>query len=425
MTPETLAVPRPLSVRRNFSWTFGSAVISGGCLWASLAVLAKLGTPEMVGRYALALAITAPIILFANLNLRQMQATDARQTHALGEYLGLRLAALGLALPVILAVGIGLKADRETACVLALVTAAKLADSISDVLYGLFQQSERMDYSSISRMLQGALQLVTLGIVMALTGSLVWAVGMVALASGLVTVFYDIRMAARLAGWAGLRPSWNGPRLWALARLAFPLGIVGLLGMLNINLPRFFVEHWAGVRELGIFSAMWSLLHPVGMVSGSVIQAVAPRMARAYLEDIGAYKRLLSKLTLLAAASGAAGVLLAIFAGRGLLSALFRPEYAERPAVFVCIMAAAGLFYVASALGGALNAARQFRAQPWVYGAALLVNIVCCSLLVPRAGIGGAAWAYFAGCATWLAGFALLVWRAVRARERPSDGGAS
>lgn len=422
MTPETLAVPRPLSVRRNFSWTFGSAVISGGCLWASLAVLAKLGTPEMVGRYALALAITAPIILFANLNLRQMQATDARQTHALGEYLGLRLAALGLALPVILAVGIGLKADRETACVLALVTAAKLADSISDVLYGLFQQSERMDYSSISRMLQGALQLVTLGIVMALTGSLVWAVGMVALASGLVTVFYDIRMAARLAGWVGLRPSWNGPRLWNLAQLAFPLGIVGLLGMLNINLPRYFVEHWAGVRELGIFSAMWSLLHPVGLMSGSVIQVVAPRMARAYLEDIGAYKRLLAKLILLAAASGVAGVLLACIAGRGLLSVLFRPEYAERPAVFVCIMAAAGLFYVASALGGALNAARRFRAQPYVYGAALLVNAACCALLVPRSGISGAAWAYFAGCATWLVGFAVLVGRVVRARER-SDGG--
>ena len=52
-----------LSLRANFSWTFMGRVVYVGCQWGMLTVLAKLGSPEMVGRFSLGLAVTAPIIL--------------------------------------------------------------------------------------------------------------------------------------------------------------------------------------------------------------------------------------------------------------------------------------------------------------------------------------------------------------------------
>jgi hypothetical protein len=63
-----------------------------------IVLLTKLGSPEMVGQFALGLAVTAPIILFANLQLRSVQATDARQEFQFGHYFGLRLVTTGLAL---------------------------------------------------------------------------------------------------------------------------------------------------------------------------------------------------------------------------------------------------------------------------------------------------------------------------------------
>lgn len=56
------------------------------CQWGMLSVLSKLGTPQVVGQFALALAITTPIVFFFNLQLRIVQATDARSEYAFSDY---------------------------------------------------------------------------------------------------------------------------------------------------------------------------------------------------------------------------------------------------------------------------------------------------------------------------------------------------
>jgi hypothetical protein len=45
-------LPR-LSLRLNFSWTMVGNFVYAGCQWGMLMVLAKLGTPEIVGTFAL------------------------------------------------------------------------------------------------------------------------------------------------------------------------------------------------------------------------------------------------------------------------------------------------------------------------------------------------------------------------------------
>src|SRR6185295_4930667 len=78
-------------------------------------------------------------------------------------------------------------------------------------------------------------------------------------------------------------------------------------------------------------------------------------------------------------------------AGGWLLTKLFRPEYGRLQSVFVLLMISAALSYLASALGYALTAARQFRPQLAIFAAALLVTTAVCALLVPRMGLAGAA----------------------------------
>src|SRR5947208_17078221 len=80
----------PLSLRRNFSWTLAGSVIYFGCQWAVTVLLAKLGSAEMVGQFAFALAIVMPVIALTGLQLRVVQATDAKHEFVFGYYLGLR-----------------------------------------------------------------------------------------------------------------------------------------------------------------------------------------------------------------------------------------------------------------------------------------------------------------------------------------------
>src|SRR5687767_3049662 len=153
------AGPAPLSLRRNFSWTLAGNVVYAGCQWGILIVLAKLTTAEMVGRFALGLAVTTPIVLLCNLSLRAIQATDSRGEHELGHYLALRLVTTALA-----AAAIGVLVwlagySRETAAVVLVVGLGKCVESVSDVLHGAMQRAERMDLISGSMMIKGAVSL--------------------------------------------------------------------------------------------------------------------------------------------------------------------------------------------------------------------------------------------------------------------------
>ncbi|MGL5063908.1 MAG: oligosaccharide flippase family protein, partial [Microcoleus sp.] len=184
---------KPLTLRRNFSWTFTGNLVYAASQWGMLVLLAKLGSPEMVGQFTLGLAVTAPVIMFTNLQLRGIQATDAKGEYVFSDYLGLRLIGTGLALLII--AGITLKAGYrwETSVVILTIALAKAFESISDVFYGLIQQHERMDRIAIALMIKGPLSLLLLGIGVSLTGSVVGGAIGLTIAWGLVLFAWEVR----------------------------------------------------------------------------------------------------------------------------------------------------------------------------------------------------------------------------------------
>src|SRR5580692_299201 len=86
-TPPTL-VARPI-LTGNFLWTLAGNLIYALCQWGILVSFAKLGNAEMLGQYALGLAIAAPVFQFCGLNLRAVQVTDARNRYTFGEFAGM------------------------------------------------------------------------------------------------------------------------------------------------------------------------------------------------------------------------------------------------------------------------------------------------------------------------------------------------
>src|ERR1700740_1776860 len=100
------------TLRSDFSWTLvGNAIYAGG-QFAILMLLAKLVRPEMVGQYALGLAVVYPVMMFTNLQLRAVMTSDTRQKVAFGHYLGLRLVTTLLALAAVFAMTQLLRYDR-------------------------------------------------------------------------------------------------------------------------------------------------------------------------------------------------------------------------------------------------------------------------------------------------------------------------
>ncbi len=409
---------RPLPLRLNFAWTLVGNAVYGGAQWAMLILLAKLGNAEMVGRFALGLTVGAPVVMFTNLQLRLVQATDPRDEYVFRDYLSLRLVTSLLALLLIAGVALVGQYRAETLAVIVLVGVAKCVESVSDVIWGLWQKRERLDLISISMMIKGPASLLAMWALLVWTKSLmVTCVGMVAVWTGLLLTF-DVGFARRVLA-ARREPVRRDGRprhavLRQLTWLALPLGVVGLLDSLNVNVPRYCVARQLGEAGLGYFAAVAWIMVAGNMVVGALAQSASAELSRRYVQDLPGFLRLLWRLVAFGAALGAAGIVLAMSLGREILSLLYRAEYAAQSNVLVWVMVAAGLGYVARFLIVGTSAARSFRAQAPLYAFALAVVAAGSKLWVPRAGLVGAAWALSAGAAAMLAGAAFILARALR-----------
>jgi O-antigen/teichoic acid export membrane protein len=402
-----VSLPR-LSLRVNASWTLAGNIIYAACQWGMVVVLARLGAPELLGQFALGLAISTPVLMLTNLQLRALHSTDARHEYQPGDYLALRLAMTTLALLLIAGVVIFAGYPQATAFVILAVALAKAVEALSDVCYGAFQQHERLDRVARSMILRGGLGLLALGAGVALTGEVLWGALALALAWAGVLLAYDLprnRALAAAHGAGRLRPRWHGPTLLRLARLALPLGVVMMLVALNTNIPRYIVEQALGTSALGIFAAI-AALERIGTTFVSALgQAASPRLARAYAAgNETAYRALVLKLVAGGGALGIVGVLLALLVGQPVLALLYEETYA-RADVLAWVMLAAGLGYVASFLGYAATARRIIGWQPAILAATVSASLLASLLLVPAHSLVGAGQAMTIAAGVMVAGY--------------------
>lgn len=424
------------SLRSNFYWMLSGNAVYAFCQWALLAILARLGTPSIVGQYVLAVAVTTPITVFFMLHLRAVQATDTRRDYEFGHYLALRLSAMTMALVVVIGVALTSGYRDETFLVIAAVAVSAVCDSLSDIVYGLLQQRERLDRIGQSMMLRGLSSVILLSLVVVATGRVFLAILAVACGRLLVLALFDRRNARQvLAGGTAemgaakllpsIKPQWELRKILGLAKIALPLGVVMMLAVLSTNIPRYFVESYVDQSALGIFGAIGYLSVAGTMAVGALGDSVTPRLARAYASgQRRAFGIQVLQLAGLGAGLGVAGVLVSLIAGRQLLGLLYGPAYADRTDILILTMVAAGIGYIASFSGYAVTAARYFRAQLPLFAAVVLVTALGCWLLVPRWGLRGAAVALGLSSLTQLVGSAFILWYAIRANVEQSPESA-
>jgi O-antigen/teichoic acid export membrane protein len=390
------------SLRANFIWTLVGNNLYAASQWGILILLSKLGTTEIVGKFALALAITAPVILFSNLALRSVQVTDASRSYEFGHYLALRLVTTSAAFLIIAGIVIVMRYPGDTSLVILMVGLAKSFESISDVIYGLLQQHEWMDKTSISMILKSFLSFLGVAAGLYLGKSLFWGAFGLAVAWGLTLVTYDLLVGKKLleleedpavvvkrSRW--LKPLWNWDQTFRLARVSLPLGIAACLISLNLNIPRYFLERSFGENSLGIFAALAYPLVAGTLVINALGQSASPRLAK-YFEsgDVRKFWNLLFALTGLGLLIGLAGIVLVLLFGQQILGVIYQAEYAKYAREFLWLMLAAGIEFTFSFMGYGMTAAHYFKIQPVIYFISVTLSIGLGFLLIPVSGILGA-----------------------------------
>ncbi len=408
--PAVLAPP----LRVAFSWTLGGNVIYALCQFGMLLALAKLGNASIVGQYALALAIAAPVFMLTNLQLRAVEATDARHEYRFADYFTLRAISTLLGIMAIAGIAGVLRCDRGTKALIVLVACAKAVESISDVIAGHLQKFERLDQVARALMLRGLAALGTFAFAFWYTRNLVVAVAAQAITWTGTVALYDFRIVTPILGTQPKFFHFCRKTLQAMILISWPLGLVMTLGSLNTNLPRYVLERKLGTAELGIFASLAYLLTAIGLIVVALGQSVSARMSRQFAEgDVCGFRWLLTRLVGFATVLGVSGLGFALLAGRPVLATVYRPQYAEHVDLLLVMVATASLNAIASFLGFGMTAARCFCAQLPVMGATLATTFVFTLALVPRFGLMGAGYALLIAAAVQSAASYLVLTSAI------------
>jgi O-antigen/teichoic acid export membrane protein len=368
--------------------------VYAACQWATIAVLAKLGSPELVGQYAFALALTTPVLMLAQMSLRSVLATDITEVHDFRDYRNLRFGMLSLAMAGICVIAPGAGVDHSRSVVIVLVGLLQAGEWAADVFYGRMQQQDRTERMAVSLAARGLLGIVALALALGWSGNLALALAWMLLARTAVYFVYDSTYALRNIQEQRTRGTWRrqAAAQWAIFKQSLPLGIVLMLGAMVISAPRYLVAHSLGERELGVFSAICSLATAGNLLVNSLGQAATPRLARLYAAgDAHGFRALSLKMAGLGAVLGLVGLLGVITLGPFVITLVYRPEYARQASLLTVAMAAAGAGFVASLLGYAITAARRFREQMPLQAACLAATLLSAYLLIPRMGLIGAA----------------------------------
>ncbi|MVO98681.1 lipopolysaccharide biosynthesis protein [Paenibacillus lutrae] len=394
-TVENNVSKRSLSLSKNFSWTLLGNIIYALCQWGILMALAKLGDARMVGQFALALAITAPVFMFLNLQLRAVLATDANKNMPFSHYIGLRICTTLLALTVLGGFIIISGYDTQTQIIILLIAFSKAAESMSDIIYGLLQNNEKMDFISISLIVRGIASLLVTSGMLYVTGDLTISLLTYMGSWLLILIVYDIPKSRIFSV---LTPTLSLKSLLPLLRISLPMGFVMLLISLNTNIPRYFISGYEGTEQLGYFSALAYVMVAGTTVISALGQSASPRLAKYYSSGkLNSFYTLLMKIGMLFIILALSAISIVMFLGQPILSILYGPSYSDYSYIFTLITIGAGIGYLGSLVGYGLTSARIFGTQVYLF---IFINIsllLACYLLIPSLGLEGAAYSLIVG----------------------------
>lgn len=417
---QSAVAPAPPKVLRgNFLWTLSANGVNALSQALIVMLLAKLGSAEAVGKYALGLAIATPVFQFCGLQLRAVQVTDAQNKHPLNELTGMRLITTAAGLAAIIAIALTQRGAQEFPVVVVLGF-AKAIDSLSDLCQGVFQKNERMEQVAVSLILKSAISVAAVALALKLGGSVLVATLAITISGFLTLTGYDIRTVVRkyTKSVQALHPRINWPAFRQLFALTLPLGAVMMLMSFNSNIPRYFLAKYSGEASVGVFSAVLYCVVAENMIMAALGQAASPRLAKLHFDGkTRDFCILVGKLVIFGAGVGAIGVIGSRVAGAQILTLLFRPEYALQVGSLTWLMIAGVLMNVTGTLGVAVTAMHAFRPQVWIHLSCAVAGLASSLLLIPSRGVLGGALSVVVMSAVGLAGFLLLFASAVAQKK--------
>lgn len=405
------------SLSTSTTWMLAGRVTYNLCQFGILATFARLGSTETVGQFVLGLAVTAPIFLFCNLQLRLALATDVRGEHSFADYLMLRNVTSLLALASTGMIAVCLDGLRGSAVVIIAIGISKVVESFSDLHYGRLQRCEAIPVIARSLLIRGPTSLLAVLLTYWATQSLVAACLAMAGVWLVVLLMHDIpgcravKDPVPCGRDARLQAAWHR-RLLSLAWEVLPLGLAAGLFSLEANVPRYTVGTLFGTSDLGVFGAILYLM----LIGQTLVMSLAcPTVARlAHLHGSGQvreFRRILMKVLGVGVMLGFGLTVVMVIGGAQILNLLYGADYAKEYPLLVLVSLATATRFSSIILTLAVQSMRRFKAVFAIRMLGLVATAGLCVGFATLFGLKGVGWALLLAATLQTVALAFLLWR--------------
>lgn len=386
----------PISTRDfsfNTVWGLIANVLFGVGRLAVLVVIAHFYGSLQVGWFVLAWAIVTPLSYLLNMEMRMVLVTDTTGQVQVGHCLSTRLLGSVVLLACLMLICIARRGvwDTDKCVIVMLVGILRAVECCADIYLAVLQKHEQMKRIAISH----ALKISLLAVVVALTlwsgRSMQWILIAQMAVIVVIGVIYDRRQAGAVGD---VRWRWHWSATVRLVTWSLPLGVFLAIVGLNDAVGRYFLSHYVGDCAVGHFGILMVVLTAMAMAQAGINQAVLPRFARYFQQDVGAFVKLLCKLLALCWSGSLALMLAAWLIGRQIMAFALPQEYLQYSPLLVVVVLGGLILLTAMIIGDAVVACHRFMSRAVIVGAGLFFNTLICWLSISAGyGVAGAVWA--------------------------------
>lgn len=282
------------SFKKNIFWNTSGNIIYLFSQWLITIIIVKITTYEIAGVYSLAVSITNVLYSIALYGIRNYQVSDIKNEYTDKEYLISRYITCIISLVICLFTILISSYDFEQKMAIFLYMLFHIEEAYIDVLHGIIQKRERMDYIGISCILRGITNLFLFSFVLYSTKNILLAIVTLIIITFIFINIYDMK---KIKSFKNISDIYNIKHIFKLLKIGLPLAICTVLIAATPVVPRYYLEMIHGKADLGIYATIATPTVLVQSLITFLIVPIIPIISESYfMRDLKKIKTQIIKI---------------------------------------------------------------------------------------------------------------------------------
>lgn len=360
----------------------------------NMVIISKILGVESLGVFSLALALTAPLMLFSNFGMRILWVTNSVSDSTFSDFRLMRLcmSLFGAAITCIFLLLYLPSSDYLSVYILIVVS--KLVENNADIFYSKYHKDGEQRRISVSLITRGALGVSGMWVGCFIFESLLSGVFLYAFMWFLSHIFTEqIRTPFSRQDLRNVREYSKIVKGVIVGGTPIAIGL--LLANLNMNLPRIQLEREYGLETVGIYSALYFFIQTGTVVITSIGQVILPKLSELHdSKDNSAHLVLVTKVLAIIVLMAMVAAIIIYLVGENILAILFNDTVAKFSSTLSMFLLLSPAQYSVSILNAVVASIKRNSLVMWCQFLMFIMVALLSIILISENGVIGAYLSY-------------------------------